>query len=83
MADYARWLGNPTRSEFTVSLPDVIAGEKIFGELKCNTCHVISKIDIVPDDTMLSKVFRDRLATRVTPISSSIFVLHWDRFIDA
>lgn len=66
MADYARWLGNPTRSEFEVSLPEVIAGEKIFRQIKCDTCHVIEKIEIVPDDTMLSKDFRDRLATRVT-----------------
>jgi CxxC motif-containing protein (DUF1111 family) len=65
MAAYARWLGNPTRSDFTVSLPEVIAGEKIFRETKCNTCHVIRDIEIVPDDTMLSKVFRDRLKTRV------------------
>ena len=65
MADYARWLGNPTRSEFTASLPEVIAGEKIFAQLTCNTCHVISKINIDPADTMLTKVFRDRLATRV------------------
>jgi CxxC motif-containing protein (DUF1111 family) len=70
MADYARWLGNPTRSEFTVSLPEVIAGEQIFQRLQCNTCHVISKIEIVPDDTMLSKDFRDRLATRVAPSAS-------------
>jgi CxxC motif-containing protein (DUF1111 family) len=27
---------------------------------------VIKKLEIVPDDTMLSKVFRDRLTTRVT-----------------
>jgi CxxC motif-containing protein (DUF1111 family) len=65
MADYARWVGNPTRSEFQVSLPEVIAGERIFRRTKCNTCHVIRKIDITPDDTMLTKVFRDRLATRV------------------
>jgi len=65
MADYARWLGNPTRSEFQVSLPEVIAGEKIFRQIKCDTCHVISKIEIVPDDTMLTKDFRARLATRV------------------
>jgi CxxC motif-containing protein (DUF1111 family) len=67
MAAYARWLGNPTRSDFTVSLPEVIAGEKIFQRLQCDTCHVIKKIEIVPDDTMLSKDFRDRLATRVAP----------------
>ena len=66
MAAYARWLGNPTRSEFMASLPDVIAGEKIFGDIKCNTCHVISKIEISdPDDTMLTKYFRDRLTTHV------------------
>jgi CxxC motif-containing protein (DUF1111 family) len=70
MADYARWLGNPTRSDFTVSLPEVIAGEAIFLRLQCNTCHVIKKIEIVPDDTMLSKDFRDRLATRVTSSAS-------------
>jgi CxxC motif-containing protein (DUF1111 family) len=68
MADYARWIGNPTRSEFTVTLPEVIAGEKIFQQLQCNTCHVISKINIVnPDDTMLSKAFHDRMATHVAP----------------
>ena len=65
MADYARWLGNPTRSEFKVSLTLVIAGEKIFRQIKCDTCHVIGKIEINPDDTMLSEDFRDRLATRV------------------
>jgi CxxC motif-containing protein (DUF1111 family) len=65
MADYARWVGNPTRSEFKVSLPEVIAGEKIFRQIKCDTCHVIGKIEINPDDTMLSKAVRDRLATRV------------------
>ena len=30
MADYARWVGNPTRSEFQVTLPEVVAGEKVF-----------------------------------------------------
>src|SRR5205823_1064792 len=65
MADYVRWLGNPTRSEVTVSLPAVIVGEKAFRQIKCDTCHVIRKIEIVPDDTMLSQAFRDRLATRV------------------
>jgi Di-haem oxidoreductase, putative peroxidase len=57
MAAYARWGGNPTRSEFMASLPDVIAGETIFGQLNCDTCHVISKINIDPDDTMLSNFF--------------------------
>jgi hypothetical protein len=66
MADYARWLGSPTRSEFTVSLPDVVAGETIFRQLKCNQCHVIGKIPITnPDDTMLTKVYRDRLTTQI------------------
>jgi hypothetical protein len=31
MAAYARWLGNPSRSDFMVSLPDVI-GREIFGQ---------------------------------------------------
>jgi len=64
MADYARWLGNPTRSEFQVALKEVIAGEGIFSRVKCDTCHVISKILITPEQTMLTKVFRDRLTTR-------------------
>ena len=66
MADYARWLGDPTRSEFTVSLPEVVAGEQIFRHLHCNQCHVIGKIPIAdPNDTMLTKVYRDRLATHI------------------
>ena len=66
MAAYARWVGNPTRSDFMASLPDVTKGEGIFRQIRCNTCHVIDKIEITdPDQTMLSKVFRDRLATRV------------------
>jgi CxxC motif-containing protein (DUF1111 family) len=65
MADYARWLGNPTRSEFKVALREVIEGEKVFRKLGCDTCHVIGKIEIVPDETMLNKGFRDRLATRI------------------
>jgi hypothetical protein len=70
MAAYARWGGNPTRSEFMASLPDVIAGETIFGQLNCNTCHVISKINIDPDDTMLSNFFRERLKTHVAQSAS-------------
>jgi CxxC motif-containing protein (DUF1111 family) len=71
MADYARWLGNPTRSDFQVSLPEVIAGENVFRQvLKCDTCHVIRKIDIIPDQTMLTKHFRDRLTTRVSGSAS-------------
>src|SRR4029077_19150436 len=54
------------RSEFTASLPDVIAGENTFRKIACNTCHVIDLIEITdPDDTMLTKVFRDRLQTRI------------------
>ena len=66
MADYARWLGNPTRSEFEVSLPAVIEGEKVFKQLKCDTCHVIQKIKIDPEDTMLTKNYRDRLKKHVS-----------------
>jgi Di-haem oxidoreductase, putative peroxidase len=69
MAQYARWLGGPTRSEFTVSLPEVIAGEQIFRDLQCNTCHVIDKIAIPPTietaptlPTMLPPAFRTRSA---------------------
>jgi CxxC motif-containing protein (DUF1111 family) len=66
MADYARWVGNPTRSEFKVSMNEVIAGEKIFKQLKCDTCHVIQKIKIDPEDTMLTKNYRDRLQKHVS-----------------
>ncbi len=69
MADYARWVGNPTRSELKVALPEVIAGEKVFNATGCNTCHVNRKIEIVPEDTMTTKVFRDRLLTRVKDAS--------------
>jgi hypothetical protein len=63
MADYARWIGSPTRSEFTVFLPDVVAGETIFNNLKCNLCHVTSKIPITdPNDTMMTPAYRNRLA---------------------
>lgn len=65
MADYARWVGNPTRSEFQVTLPEVMAGERVFRNLKCDTCHVIKRIDITPENTMLAKAYRDRLARRV------------------
>ena len=67
MADYARWIGNPTRSEFQVQLPEVIAGETVFRNLKCDTCHVIDRIDFNPDDTMLSQAYRDRLKNRYDP----------------
>jgi len=65
MADYGRWLGNPTRSEIQVSQPEVIAGETVFKRRQCNTCHVIKRIDIDPEDTVLSENFRDRIATHV------------------
>jgi CxxC motif-containing protein (DUF1111 family) len=73
MADYARWLGNPTRSEFQVTLPDVIAGEKVFRQVKCDTCHVIKRINIDPEQTMLTQPYRDRLKTRIAG-SASPFV---------
>ena len=69
MADYARWVGNPTRSELKVTLPEVVAGERKFKELKCDTCHVIKRINItterdpIADDTMVTKAYRERLAT--------------------
>jgi hypothetical protein len=71
MADYARWLGSPTRSEFTASLQVVNDGEQVFRNLKCNTCHVIDKIPIPttdpnngkdPNSTMMPPAFRNRLA---------------------
>jgi hypothetical protein len=64
MADYARWLGNPTRSEIQVSQPEVVAGEKVFRKLQCDTCHVIRRIDIgSAEGTMLPAAFRARVAT--------------------
>lgn len=65
MAAYARWLGNPTRPEFKVALPEVVAGEQVFRKARCDSCHVIDKIAIDPDDTMLPQGYRDRLKTRV------------------
>ena len=64
MADYARWIGNPTRSEFQVQLPEVIDGERVFRNLKCDSCHVIDRIDFKPDDTMLTAAYRSRLEKR-------------------
>ena len=70
MADYSRWVGNPTRSEFQVTLPDVVAGEKLFRRLQCNTCHVIDKVSLDPlvtgntVNTMLPAIYRSRLANR-------------------
>ena len=70
MADYARWVGNPTRSEFQVTLSEVVAGEGVFRKLQCNSCHVIDKISLDPLETnstvntMLPAVYRDRLKNR-------------------
>jgi di-heme oxidoreductase (putative peroxidase) len=75
MADYARWLGIPTRSEFTVGLKDVTDGEAVFKQLSCNSCHVIGKIQITdPNDTMLTKPYRDRLATHTLAPTAYPFV---------
>jgi hypothetical protein len=81
MADYARWLGDPTRSEFTVSLPEVVAGEQIFRQLSCNQCHVIGKIPIAeendptkPPVTMLPPVYRARLKTHISPSGTPPFL---------
>src|SRR5262245_43082085 len=38
MADYARWVGNPTRSDYKVTLQEVLEGERIFERLRCHTC---------------------------------------------
>jgi CxxC motif-containing protein (DUF1111 family) len=65
MADYSRWIGNPTRSEFQVQLPEVMAGEKVFRSLQCDSCHVIKKIPIDTAQTMLSNAYVKRLANRV------------------
>jgi Di-haem oxidoreductase, putative peroxidase len=63
MADYARWIGSPTRSEFTVSLTEVVTGEQEFRRLQCHMCHVIDRISITdPNDTMMPPAFRARLA---------------------
>ncbi|MFO1305048.1 MAG: di-heme oxidoredictase family protein [Burkholderiales bacterium] len=64
MADYARWIGNPTRSEFQVQLPEVVKGEIVFRNLGCDTCHVIRKIPIIVEQTMLSDAYVERLANR-------------------
>jgi hypothetical protein len=78
MADYARWLGSPTRSEFTVSLPLVITGEQVFKNLQCNSCHVIDKIPITdPNDTMMPPAFRNRLAV-ASPASPFLSYLGTD-----
>jgi hypothetical protein len=77
-ADGRLWplAGQPTRSEVQVSQPEVIAGERIFKKLQCDTCHVIKRIDIDYEDTVLSKNFRDRLKAHVddklTPFLSYI-----------
>ncbi|MFO1312811.1 MAG: di-heme oxidoredictase family protein [Burkholderiales bacterium] len=65
MADYARWIGNPTRSEFQVQLPEVVKGERVFMDLGCDSCHVIRKIPIVGEETMLSDAYMKRLVNRI------------------
>jgi CxxC motif-containing protein (DUF1111 family) len=78
MADYARWLGSPTRSEFTAALPLVIAGEQVFRNVGCNSCHVIDKIPITdPNDTMMPPAFRNRLAV-ASPASPFLSYLGTD-----
>ena len=73
MADYARWIGAPTRSDLQVAMDDVIAGEKVFKRVKCDTCHVIAKINIVvPEDTMVTEPYRKRLETRISHIRANI-----------
>jgi len=73
MADYARWIGAPTRSDLQVALDDVIAGERVFKRVKCDTCHVIAKINIVvPEDTMVTEPYRKRLETRISHIRANI-----------
>ena len=73
MADYARWVGAPTRSDLQVAMDQVIAGEKVFKRVKCDTCHVIAKINIViPDDTMVTEPYRKRLETRISHIRANI-----------
>jgi CxxC motif-containing protein (DUF1111 family) len=36
----------------------------VFRNLKCNSCHVIDRIDFKPDDTMLTAAYRSRLEKR-------------------
>jgi hypothetical protein len=61
MATYQRWIGIPNRSEYQVASSEVQAGEQIFTELQCNSCHVIDKIAFDNDDNMLPKEERDHL----------------------
>ena len=84
MADYARWLGNPTRSEIQVSQPEVIAGEKIFNRLQCDTCHVIKRIDIVPGRHDADpRISAHRLTTHVSGHPQPVPVLYRDGPADA
>jgi CxxC motif-containing protein (DUF1111 family) len=73
MADYARWVGSPTRSDLQVAMDEVVQGEKVFKRVKCDTCHVIAKISIaVTDDTMVTEPYRKRLATRISHIRANM-----------
>jgi hypothetical protein len=62
MATYQRWIGIPNRSEYQVANEAVREGEKIFHDLKCNSCHVVRKIGFIRDDNMLPDEEREHLA---------------------
>jgi len=61
MATYQRWIGIPNRSRYQVATSMVVEGEKVFRQLKCNTCHVIDKIPFVWNDNMLPDEERNAL----------------------
>lgn len=61
MATYQRWVGIPNRSEYQVVSAEVQAGEEIFKDLQCNSCHVIDKIAFIKDDNILPDEERDHL----------------------
>ena len=63
LADYMRWLGVFNRSEYLVASENVIRGEQVFRKANCDTCHVISKIQLNAEDNMLPNSFRQRLAS--------------------
>lgn len=61
MATYQRWIGIPNRSEYQVASAEVQAGEVIFKDLQCHSCHVIGKIAFVKDDNILPDEEREHL----------------------
>jgi hypothetical protein len=63
MATYQRWIGIPNRSEYQVTSEKVQAGEEVFRDLQCNSCHVIDKIAFEVDDNMLPDEERKHLET--------------------